>query len=208
MHPFGLTILIYVLVIGMLGVQLQINHESFTKRTQNFVRVRSLSVCFRYCLFSGYLFKISAEIPLGRVWVSWPEYLPLSSSSNKNNRGINCSNRSNCSSQAANQAAIEQQLQQPGSNRPAEQEAIEQQLQQSCSNRAAAIAANQANQAATRQQENSKKTARKQQPDSNRSNQANNSEEAKIKQKCSKKAAKKQQTNSKNILLQKWDGKG
>ena len=35
---------LFVLVIGMFRVQLQINHESFTKRTQNFVRVRSTTV--------------------------------------------------------------------------------------------------------------------------------------------------------------------
>ena len=34
----------FVLVIGMLGVQLQINHESFTKRTQHFVRVRNTRI--------------------------------------------------------------------------------------------------------------------------------------------------------------------
>ena len=31
-----------VLVIGVLGVPLQINHESFTKRIQNFFLVRSI----------------------------------------------------------------------------------------------------------------------------------------------------------------------
>ena len=41
----GLTVLYklisFVVVIGMLGVQLQINHESCTKRTEKLARVRS-----------------------------------------------------------------------------------------------------------------------------------------------------------------------
>ena len=37
---------VFVLVVGMLGVQLRINHESYTKRTEKFARVRSTRANF------------------------------------------------------------------------------------------------------------------------------------------------------------------